>query len=126
MINTNATVRDGRGADLRFRGSAGIKRSDFQTNLSFLYSNGLKCSRRSCLQAVWGGSLRQLGTRGIIRNHIPQHRHQLARIAAGRGDLPELKAMLAKARVKARDMPVQPVVPSLPDSTSEPREAVAA
>jgi hypothetical protein len=47
------------------------------------------------------------------------------------GNLPELRAMLVKSQVTAsnsviRDAPMLPVVPSLPDSTSEPGEAHAA
>ncbi len=53
------------------------------------------------------------------------------------GNLPELRAMLVKAPAMrpssspapapiSTDVPDMPVVPTLPDSTSEPREAVAA
>jgi hypothetical protein len=54
------------------------------------------------------------------------------KLAAGTGgNLPELRAMLAttlaRAPVAASELPVIPVVPALPDSTSEPRrEACAA
>jgi hypothetical protein len=62
----------------------------------------------------------------------------IKRLASGTGgNLPELRAMLVKAPARqpsstnahapiCTDAPDMPVVPALPDSTSEPREAVAA
>jgi hypothetical protein len=64
---------------------------------------------------------------------VARHIRKLA-VGTG-GNLPELRAMLAvrSARanapviaVEAADIPEMPVAPTLPDSTSEPREAVAA
>ena len=61
---------------------------------------------------------------------------QVRKLAAGTGgNLPELRAMLAIAPVRAKapvmalataDVPAMPSGVTLPDSTSEPREAVAA
>jgi hypothetical protein len=61
----------------------------------------------------------------------------IRKIATGTGgNLPELRAALANAPARpcssismpaaSTDVPDMPIVPTLPDSTSEPREAVAA
>jgi len=83
--------------------------------------------------------LKALGT-DVLRvprrlNPFAVARH-IRKIAAGTGgNLPELRAMLGVkplARTTVATAPViteapdQPVIPTLPDSTSEPREAVAA
>ena len=79
--------------------------------------------------------LKALGT-DVLRvprklNPFAVARH-IRKIAAGTGgNLPELKAMLAIAPARANApvmtaVPDMPVVSSLPDSTSEPREAHAA
>jgi hypothetical protein len=83
--------------------------------------------------------LKALGT-DVLRvprrlNPFAVARH-IRKLAAGTGgNLPELRAMLAVRSVRANapvlavatpDVPNQPAIPTLPDSTSEPREAVAA
>jgi len=81
--------------------------------------------------------LKALGT-DVLRvprklNPFVVARH-IRKIASGTGgNLPELRAALAKAPARqlsrtrtSTDGPQTPVVPTLPDSTSEPREAVAA
>jgi len=81
--------------------------------------------------------LKSLGT-DVLRvprklNPFAVARH-IRKIASGTGgNLPELRAALAKAPASqlspmptSTDVPCMPIVPSLPDSTSEPREAVAA
>ncbi len=84
--------------------------------------------------------LKALGT-DVLRvprrlNPFAVARH-IRKLAAGTGgNLPELRAALAKAPARQgstgapaptrTDVPEMPVVPTLPDSTSEPREAVAA
>ncbi len=81
--------------------------------------------------------LKALGT-DVLRvprklNPFAVARH-IRKLALGTGgNLPELRAMLVKAPGRpasstrtGTDVPEQPVVPTLPDSTSEPREAVAA
>ena len=85
--------------------------------------------------------LKALGT-DVLRvprklNPFAVARH-IRKIASGTGgNLPELRAALAKAPARpcsstrasaptSADFPDMPVVPALPDSTSEPREAVAA
>ena len=79
--------------------------------------------------------LKALGT-DVLRvprklNPFAVARH-VRKLAAGTGgNLPELRAMLAIAPVRAHALvitavPDMPVIPSLPDSTSEPREAHAA
>jgi hypothetical protein len=85
-------------------------------------------------------ALKALGT-DVLRvprklNPFAVARH-IRKIASGTGgNLPELRAALAKAPPRpcssvsvpspSADVPDMPVVPTLPDSTSEPREAVAA
>ncbi len=84
--------------------------------------------------------LKSLGT-DVLRvprklNPFAVARH-IRKIASGTGgNLPELRGALAKAPARpcssvwvpapSADVPDMPVVPTLPDSTSEPREAVAA
>ena len=84
--------------------------------------------------------LKALGT-DVLRvprklNPFAVARH-IRKIASGTGgNLPELRAALAKAPTRlsssasvpasSADVPEMPVVPTLPDSTSEPREAHAA
>ena len=84
--------------------------------------------------------LKALGT-DVLRvprklNPFAVARH-IRKIASGTGgNLPELRAALAKAPGRpcssaslpapSADVPDMRVVPALPDSTSEPREAVAA
>jgi hypothetical protein len=83
--------------------------------------------------------LKALGT-DVLRvprkcNPFAVARH-IKKLAAGTGgNLPELRTMLAVRAVRANapviavataDVPSQPTVPTLPDSTSEPREAHAA
>jgi len=62
---------------------------------------------------------------------VARHIRKLASGAGG--NLPELRALLVKSPWRpafstppGTDVPAMPVVPTLPDSTSEPREAVAA
>ena len=85
--------------------------------------------------------LKALGT-DVLRvprklNPFAVARH-IRKIATGTGgNLPELRAALAKVPARqssftrastpsSTDVPHMPIVPTLPDSTSEPREAVAA
>ncbi len=86
--------------------------------------------------------LKSLGT-DVLRvprklNPFAVARH-IRKIASGTGgNLPELRAALVKPPVRqalsptgahvpaSTDVPCMPIVPSLPDSTSEPREALAA
>jgi hypothetical protein len=70
-----------------------------------------------CLHASNLAERRVLKCLGVDFLRIPRRKNPFAiarsirKLAAGRGDLPALKAMLAKP----------PMPPSLPDSSSEPR-----
>jgi hypothetical protein len=74
--------------------------------------------------------LKALGT-DVLRvprklNPFAVARH-IRKIASGTGgNLPELRAMLVRRLVGPPGASDQPAVPTLPDSTSEPREAHAA
>ena len=81
---------------------------------------------------------RVLKTLGVDQLRVSRRQNPFAvarhirKLASGTGgNLPELRAMLAKtlahSPVTVADMPTLPVVPALPDSTTEPRrEACAA
>ena len=76
---------------------------------------------------------RVLKTLGVDQVRVPRKQNPFAvarhikKLATGTGgNLPELRAVLAKAFVGTPDAPTVPVIPALPDSRSTPRDEARA
>jgi hypothetical protein len=76
---------------------------------------------------------RVLKTLGVDQVRVPRKQNPFAvarhikKLAMGTGgNLPELRAMLAKTLVKMPELSAVPLVPTLPDSTSTPRDEARA